>query len=244
MILFRLLGVTESLFAVGAVFMAAGHAMRRPEPRARHLDWVKLGVYFVFIHALLGAAALGRAVAGALFALVVAAGIVESMEIRTKLSGLLPAMPVALLGLGLAHALLAPGALWFSSFAFLVLVVASTDSFAQLSGRLWGRRRAFPRWSPNKTVEGVVGGLTAAVIVALSCGFLTPGLPALPRALLAIVTSAAATAGDLLFSSVKRRAGIKDYSALLPGHGGVLDRFDSIAIAAPAYVWARMLLLG
>jgi len=240
----RLLWVTESLFAVGVVFMAACHARRPLDARARRLDWVKLGVYFVLIHALLGAAALGRTVAGALFTLVVAAGIVESLAVRSKLAGFLPAMPAALLALGLAHALLAPGALWFPSFAFLVLVVASTDSFAQLSGRLWGRRRAFSRWSPNKTIEGVVGGLTAATVVALSCGFLTPGIPAHRRALLAIVTSAAATAGDLLFSAVKRRAGIKDFSALLPGHGGVLDRFDSIAVAAPAYLWVRTLLSG
>jgi len=240
----RLLLVTESLFAVGAVLMAACHARKPPDPSAARMDWVKLGVYFVLIHALLGAGALGRAVAGALFAIVVAAGVVESLAVRSKLGGFLPAMPATLLALGLAHALVAPGARWFSSFAFLVLVVASTDSFAQLSGRLWGRRRAFQRVSPNKTVEGVVGGVTAATLVALFCGFLTPGLPALHRALLAIVTSAAAIAGDLVFSIVKRRAGIKDFSALLPGHGGVLDRFDSIALAAPAYVWARALLLG
>ena len=240
----RLIWITESLFAVGAAMMAACHARRPPDARGARLDWVKLGVYFALIHALLGAAALGRAVAGALFALIVAAGIIESMAVRSKLTGFLSAMPATLLALGLAHALLAPGARWFSSFAFLILVVASTDSFAQLSGRLWGRRHPFQWVSPNKTVEGVVGGVAAATIVALCCGFLTPGLPPLHRVLLGVVTSAAAIAGDLVFSAVKRRAGIKDFSALIPGHGGVLDRFDSIAIAAPAYVWVRALLLG
>jgi phosphatidate cytidylyltransferase len=240
----RLLWTTEGLFGVGAVLMAACHARRRPDARVQRLDWVKLAVYFLFIHALLGAGALGRPFAAALFALAVVAGTAESLALGARLPGFLPALPAALLALGLAHALAAPGAVWFPSFAFLVLVVASTDSFAQLSGRLWGRRHPFPRWSPNKTVEGVVGGMTAAMIVALSCGFLTPGLPMSRRVLLAALTSAAGIAGDLLFSTVKRRAGIKDFSALLPGHGGILDRFDSMAIAAPAYVWARTLLLG
>jgi phosphatidate cytidylyltransferase len=82
--------------------------------------------------------------------------------------------------------------------------------------------------SPAKTVEGLAGGLAMAVVVALLARGLMPGASAWITAVLAVLTGLAGLAGDLAASWAKRRAGIKDYSAALPGQGGFLDRFDSL----------------
>lgn len=236
--------VLEGLFVAGAVLLAADHARHRRDPAARRTDWIKIAVYFALVHALLASAWMGRAATGVLFALTLAAGISEARACARRLPGMAAPALVAVLALGLSHAVFAPGDSWFSSFALLTLLVSSTDSFAQLTGRLWGRARLAPRISPAKTVEGWAGGLLAAAGIALGCGFLAPELPAAQRLLLGASTSLAVTAGDLAFSAAKRRAGIKDFSSLLPGHGGVLDRFDGFAFAAPVYVWGRVVLAG
>jgi phosphatidate cytidylyltransferase len=130
------------------------------------------------------------------------------------------------------------------AFAFVVLVTAATDSFAELLGRLVGRRKLCPRLSPQKTVAGLWGGLGMAVLVALLLGFLLPGAHGLRLGLVGLATALGAVAGDLLFSAIKRAVGVKDFSGLLPAHGGVLDRFDSLVLAAPAFQISRALLLG
>ena len=240
----RLWAATEALFAVGAALMAAGHAKARGGLRARRLDWVKFAVYFVLIHVLLVFASSGRALTLALLSCFWVAGTREAVSCRRRLPRGLAVLPPALLAVGFAHALLAPGPDWRASFAFLMLLVAATDSYAQLCGKLWGTRRPFPTLSPNKTAEGILGGIGAALVVGWACGFLAPGYSVPERVLIGIATSAACVAGDLIFSAVKRRARIKDFSAVLPGHGGILDRFDSMALAAPVYVWSRTLLHG
>ena len=108
----------------------------------------------------------------------------------------------------------------------------SSDTFAYFAGSFFGRRKLCPAISPKKTVEGFLGGLvgTTAVVAALGCalGFSVP-LMALLGVLLALV----ATVGDLAESVIKRYAGVKDSGRLIPGHGGVLDRFDSAMFTAP-----------
>jgi len=113
-----------------------------------------------------------------------------------------------------------------------------TDTFAYFSGRLFGKHKLIPAVSPKKTVEGSVGGTLFAVILTVLYGFVigqvseaTPNYIAL--AVVALVVSLLSQCGDLVMSLVKRRFGIKDYGKLFPGHGGVLDRFDSVVITAP-----------
>ncbi len=126
-------------------------------------------------------------------------------------------------------------------------VIWVNDTFAYLTGMLFGRHKMLERVSPKKTWEGFVGGLTFAVAASVAVVVLLPADTFLAHfpwwicALLTIVVVVAGTAGDFLESLLKRRAGVKDSGNILPGHGGVLDRFDSLLMAAPA-LWVALLL--
>lgn len=112
------------------------------------------------------------------------------------------------------------------------------DTGAYFTGLLFGRRKLAPDISPNKTVEGLAGGLlaTAAAAVGLEARWRL-GLGPWHTLALAVIVTAFGTLGDLVESRLKRAAGVKDSGSLLPGHGGVLDRFDSMMFAAPAVYW-------
>lgn len=117
----------------------------------------------------------------------------------------------------------------------ILILIWSSDSWAYVSGRLFGKRKLFERLSPNKTWEGFWGSViltaTTGYILSIS-GF---GLNALEWTLLGALTVFVATAGDLFQSMLKRTSKLKDSGNILPGHGGVLDRFDSILFCLPAY---------
>jgi len=119
------------------------------------------------------------------------------------------------------------------------IVTWSTDIGAYFAGRRFGKRKLAPAISPNKTVEGLYGGIAAATILggafALATGL---GLPLLA---LAPVLAVAAQGGDLFESGMKRRAGVKDSGTLLPGHGGALDRLDGLVPVAVLTAAAQLL---
>ena len=120
----------------------------------------------------------------------------------------------------------------------LLAVTFATDTGAYATGRLAGRHRMAPAISPAKTWEGAAGGLlagAAAAPVAVVLLGLPPGLVA--GGAIAFGLPVAGQAGDLLESAIKRRIGVKDMSALLPGHGGLLDRLDSLLLTGPALYW-------
>ena len=120
----------------------------------------------------------------------------------------------------------------------LLAIVFATDTGAYAVGRLLGRHKLAPEISPNKTVEGAIGGLLAGAAAAvLVPGLVQAGIAPLGLALLALLVPVAAMAGDLVESALKRRMGVKDMSHLLPGHGGLLDRLDSILVAGPCLYW-------
>lgn len=240
----RLLACVVGLFASGALLIHLGHRVRRTEATRRREDWVKYAVYAGVINALWASAWLGRGAAALLLGAVVSLGVIEVARVTPAPWRVAAAFASALLLPAAASPLLLPSAEWPGRFAFVVVVTAATDSYAQLAGRLLGGPRPFPRLSPRKTLSGLCGGLAAAVGVSLLLGFLLPPASAPRLALLGLCTAAGAVAGDLLFSALKRRVGVKDFSALLPGHGGVLDRFDSLLLAAPAFHWASRLLLA
>ncbi|MBE0467713.1 MAG: phosphatidate cytidylyltransferase, partial [Candidatus Desulforudis sp.] len=114
---------------------------------------------------------------------------------------------------------------------WLLLVLLATwgfDTFGYLAGKLVGRTRITPTLSPKKTAEGFAGGVLAGVVVTGAVGFILDGALGAPLVLLGLLIGVGAQVGDLLASALKRHAGVKDAGRLLPGHGGVLDRFDSL----------------
>lgn len=129
-------------------------------------------------------------------------------------------------------------------FELLLLVLLGTwaaDTGAYFIGSRWGRRRLAPTISPNKSVEGAVGGLVgASLVVGYLHSFLQ--LQLLPGWILGLIVGAAAIIGDLFESILKREAGVKDSGKILPGHGGILDRIDSLLFAVPVvYYFVRWL---
>lgn len=113
-------------------------------------------------------------------------------------------------------------------------IVFVFDGFAQITGQLLGRKKIFPIISPEKTWAGVIGGYISVILTGLLLrGILD--MPITELLLKTLVTASAALTGDLLASLYKRKCGIKDYSRLIPGHGGVLDRFDSYIMAGAVF---------
>jgi phosphatidate cytidylyltransferase len=218
--------VTVPGFAVGAVLMAL--ANRRASPDVARTRWLKIGGYFLIVHGVLGVAAAGRPWVTALVAVILAAA---SLELRRAWTSMSHPQPAGVWPVFLAVAALSLVSSWLlppATFAFLFLVTATCDGFSQVVGQLVGRHSLARRVSPAKTVEGLAGGLVAGVFVALLAHGLLPGASAWITTVLAVLTGLAGLTGDLAASWAKRRAGIKDYSAALPGQGGFLDRFDSM----------------
>ncbi|MEO8933376.1 MAG: phosphatidate cytidylyltransferase [Xanthomarina sp.] len=147
-----------------------------------------------------------------------------------------------------------------SAFVFLVLIanyqetfspliilgafilVWTNDTFAYLIGRSFGKQKLFPSISPKKTVEGFLGGLFFATIASYFIATFAETFSFTYWLILSIIISVFGTLGDLIESKFKRQAGVKDSGVIMPGHGGLLDRFDSIIFAAPfIYLFLRII---
>ena len=162
--------------------------------------------------------------------------------------------PLVVLGaVLLISAVVAIYAIWQTSAWWLLYVFAlvwGADSGAYFVGRLFGKHKLAPNVSPAKSIEGLIGGLLTTSIIVLLVAFLqlkldTQSLVAFIG--LSLLTVLASVQGDLFESMVKRKAGIKDSGTILPGHGGVLDRIDSMLAAAPVFalgMWLAQKFLG
>jgi phosphatidate cytidylyltransferase len=118
--------------------------------------------------------------------------------------------------------------------AFLVLVVQSSDVLQYVWGKLLGRRKIAPELSPSKTVEGFVGGIGSATLLGALMWWITPFSP-LQAAGMALLITLMGFFGGLVMSAIKRDRGVKDWGWMIEGHGGVLDRLDSVIFAAPVF---------
>ena len=135
------------------------------------------------------------------------------------------------------------------NYIWLVFIIAfGTDIFAYFSGVFLGKHKLCPTLSPKKTVEGAIGGMIGALVFSLLFGnfFLEPGHAFNARFIIMIlIGSIVSMLGDLSASAFKRQMGIKDYGSLIPGHGGILDRFDSVLFVAPyLYFYIALVLPG
>jgi phosphatidate cytidylyltransferase len=120
------------------------------------------------------------------------------------------------------------------SWLFYLFIVTALNDIAQFTcGKIFGRQKIVPRISPQKTWQGLLGGIAFSVALSLVLGaYLGLGRPAWMAAI-ALLLSVGGFAGDVMFSAAKRKLGIKDFSRLIPGHGGMLDRADSLVVTAP-----------
>ena len=137
--------------------------------------------------------------------------------------------------------LVATGGLGHGTFLLVMVLVAAfaTDIFAYFSGMLFGKHKLIPAVSPKKTVEGAIGGTLISAAAFVGCAYLYAHIydgvvpNAIPLFVCGVALSIVSQIGDLIASYIKRERGVKDYGKLFPGHGGVLDRFDSVIAVAP-----------
>lgn len=183
---------------------------------------------------------LAGAVAGLPWALLWLAGKPETRTLRAVLAVLLMALWV---GAPLAHLSLFPGT---RAEVFLLTVIAVvgpwiSDSGAYFAGRFFGRHLAFPSLSPKKTTEGIIGGLVVTVLVVGPFAAAYLDYPVTKALVISLGVSLASQGGDLFESVLKRILDVKDLGRFLPGHGGVLDRIDSLLFTVPAVYYISLL---
>jgi phosphatidate cytidylyltransferase len=121
--------------------------------------------------------------------------------------------------------------------AFLVIVVQGSDVLQYIWGKLLGKHKVAPELSPSKTVEGLVGGIASATLLGGMLAWATP-FTVWQASLMALGICAMGFLGGLVMSAIKRDRGVKDWGTMIEGHGGMLDRLDSVIFAAPVYFHA------
>jgi phosphatidate cytidylyltransferase len=164
----------------------------------------------------------------------------ENRALKT-LAGAFVVFPTWIAALNLHERM--PHGHWWTLLALVIVWCA--DIGAYFSGRLFGKRKLAPQISPGKTWAGACGALVAGALVALLGGWLLDvrGVSLIGLALLSLLTVAASIVGDLIESLMKRHAQVKDSGSIFPGHGGLMDRLDSVFAALPVFA-AGLLLLG
>lgn len=142
----------------------------------------------------------------------------------------------AYIGMPLGMLVAVQAAAGWQATVLLIATVVVSDSGQYYSGRMFGRRPLAPTISPKKTIEGAVGGVVLGTLfMAVAGGVFFPTRPAAGWAAVGVAVVILGICGDLFESRLKRTAGLKDSSALIPGHGGVLDRIDALLFAIPAF---------
>jgi phosphatidate cytidylyltransferase len=202
---------------------------RNKAPKIARKSYTKFGVYFIIINILFFSITIEPVVFHYLAILIVAVGSFELIRIFVKRKFQHTPFFVSSL---VVFFILSSGLLIFSRTAdnlilLTFLILSIFDSFSQISGQLFGKTKIMPNISPNKTLGGLIGGTLISLISALLLKSLFRGT--IPQLFLfTIGTVVFAFAGDVLASLYKRKFKVKDYSNLIPGHGGFLDRFDSL----------------
>lgn len=202
---------------------------RNKEPEVARRSWIKHFTYFIITSFLFFSIASKIILFRYIALVIIIAGFLELAKLFLESAYCHKLFFVTSL---LILAIISAGFFFFSRmeqgmilYSFLILCIF--DGFSQVTGQLIGRHKLFPKISPNKTVEGFFGGATVAVLSALVFRHLIPAEP-MKAIVVAAVVVLFAFAGDTAKSAYKRRYKVKDFSRLIPGHGGFLDRFDSL----------------
>lgn len=216
---------------------------RRKEPEVARRSWIKHFTYFIITNIVYFSIALEVIMFRYIAVVIIIAGFLELGKLFLESGYLHKFFFMTSL---LILALLSSGFLIFSTmdqglilFAFLILCIF--DGFSQVTGQLLGKRKLFPKISPGKTVEGFIGGATFAILSGMVFRQLVPEAPTTEVLLLAAVVVLFAFAGDTAKSAYKRKFNVKDFSRLIPGHGGFLDRFDSLIAGGAGVALLRWL---
>jgi phosphatidate cytidylyltransferase len=222
-------------FLVGSLLIYAINK-RKGESKQR---WTKFATYFVIVYTIILAANFSSAWFVLLSAAIVIIGHLEivSLHLKSVRQNSLLLLILFFYSIVSILFLLFAGSRPGNELIWLYMLVLTFDGFSQLSGQLFGKIKIAPSVSPGKTLEGVLGGFTLVIITAfvLKEKFLWT-VPALTYWIMVLVIAGGALIGDLLAFACKRKYGVKDYSTLIPGHGGILDRFDSFMGAASGYM--------
>jgi phosphatidate cytidylyltransferase len=175
------------------------------------------------------------------FALVVGGVLFAGLDAGRAAAG---AFSLVYIGFPLGLLVMVHAGLGWRATLLLIATVVVSDSMQYYTGRLLGRRPLAPTVSPKKTIEGAVGGVVFGSIFLIVAGpYVFAGVRALEFAVLGLIIVTLGIIGDLFESRLKRQAGMKDSSDLIPGHGGVLDRIDALLLAIPAF-WVFAVLYG
>ena len=220
--------ITIGYFIIGVV--ATFLANKEQEKEVQKQRWIKILTYFIIVHFILLLLLFIPELFIYFISFIVLIGAYEIIKVG-KQKGRTTALITAVLlyiiisiGFLLICMAVHPDAL-----IDLFVIVFVFDGFSQLTGQLFGKRKLMPRVSPGKTLEGFGGGLVAALLTAII--FIKPSPPVAGLLVITTIICLSALAGDLMASFYKRIMGVKDFSNLIPGHCGVLDRFDSLIAA-------------
>ncbi|HUE96017.1 MAG TPA: phosphatidate cytidylyltransferase [Longimicrobiaceae bacterium] len=246
-------GWTLALLLAGVAVLAALEYFRLAEKKGAQPLRV-LGAVLAGLFVLLAAVDPARGPEGSGFATLVVLAVLAAsvvtiwargvegepmLSVSTTVAGSIYTGALLSFGLFLRHLPDHAGAAHGAALVFApVLLTWSSDTAAYFVGRKWGTRKLMPSVSPGKTVQGSIGAIVGTVLVAVAYSFVLARFPTyrvgiVEAAALGLLVSLAAQVGDLAESLFKRDAGVKDSGTLLPGHGGALDRFDSLLFTLP-----------
>jgi phosphatidate cytidylyltransferase len=217
-------------------FIAFYFINQKKEPPESRKSWIKTITYFFIINIVFFSIAINPLVFRYLAVIIIIAGFIELFKLFQesgyKMKSLFTLSIIVL-------AIFSFGFFIYSGFEkglilFVFMTLSIFDSFSQITGETFGRNKLFPKISPQKTVEGLIGGAVVAIMSALLLKSLIPA-PPLKAMLLAAGVAFFAFIGDFFKSYYKRQYNVKDFSNLIPENGGFLDRFDSL-IAGGAFI--------
>jgi phosphatidate cytidylyltransferase len=221
------------LFLLGGLCIAIASALTA----GKHRLWTLYGLEIIQVAAILIPALLGPPVGDVVFVLL---AILCVRELASCFRAAGSSTPIALtqavfcVGVGSAsiYFITRESVAWF---VFGYALIEINDTMAWAVGSAVGKHKLWPRVSPNKTWEGLIGGVASSVLLALALGFLVPDWSVSMRLGAGLWMALAGTAGDLVASHWKRRSGLRHYSELFPMQGGVFDLYDSLVLAAPLW---------